>query len=110
MKIAYAWAAIGFIVLASTTGDVLLSRAMKQVGDVGRLYRASGLMTCALPSWLRTSTPHGKLSNTRVRYPRIRAFSSRLRSSSEFVFCSSLCRRVTSACNCVYDRSKEPAA
>ena len=29
--------------LASTTGDVLLSRAMKQVGDVGELWRRSGL-------------------------------------------------------------------
>lgn len=31
------------IVLASTTGDVLLSHAMKQVGDVGALWRRCGL-------------------------------------------------------------------
>ena len=45
MKQAYAWGAIAAIVLSSTTGDVLLSRAMKQVGDVGALWRHSGLWT-----------------------------------------------------------------
>jgi len=35
MRDLYAWAAIGLIILASTTGDVLLSHAMKRVGDVG---------------------------------------------------------------------------
>jgi drug/metabolite transporter (DMT)-like permease len=45
MNQAYAWTAIAAIVLASTTGDVLLSRAMKQVGDVGALWRHSGLWT-----------------------------------------------------------------
>jgi uncharacterized membrane protein len=45
MKQAYAWSAITAIVLASTTGDILLSRAMKQVGDVGALWRQSGLWT-----------------------------------------------------------------
>jgi uncharacterized membrane protein len=43
MKHVYEWGAILAIVLASTTGDVLLSRAMKQVGDVGTLYRQAGL-------------------------------------------------------------------
>jgi uncharacterized membrane protein len=43
MKQAYAWGAIAAIVLASTTGDVLLSRAMKQVGDVGQLWRSRGM-------------------------------------------------------------------
>jgi drug/metabolite transporter (DMT)-like permease len=47
MKHAYAWSAIAAIVLASTTGDVLLSRAMKQVGDVGELWRRAGLWTVA---------------------------------------------------------------
>jgi multidrug transporter EmrE-like cation transporter len=47
MKQAYAWAAIAAIVLASTTGDVLLARAMKQVGDVGELRRRAGVMTVA---------------------------------------------------------------
>jgi drug/metabolite transporter (DMT)-like permease len=41
---AYAWAAIGLIVLASTTGDVLLSRAMKKVGDVSELWKKHGLL------------------------------------------------------------------
>jgi drug/metabolite transporter (DMT)-like permease len=44
MKHAYTWGAILAIVLASTTGDVLLSRAMKRVGDVGELWRRSGLL------------------------------------------------------------------
>ena len=43
MKQVYEWSAVFAIVLASTTGDVLLSRAMKQVGDVGRLYHQAGL-------------------------------------------------------------------
>jgi len=43
MRHVYEWAAIVAIVLASTTGDVLLSRAMKQVGDVGELRRTRGL-------------------------------------------------------------------
>ena len=45
MKHAYTWAAIAFIVTASVTGDVLLSRAMKLTGDVGELRRRSGLLT-----------------------------------------------------------------
>jgi hypothetical protein len=43
----YTWGGIGAIVVASTTGDVLLSRAMKQVGDVAALWRRSGLLTVA---------------------------------------------------------------
>jgi len=39
-----AWAAIGFIVLASTTGDVLLSYSMKRVGDVGELWKRRGFL------------------------------------------------------------------
>jgi drug/metabolite transporter (DMT)-like permease len=38
----YAWVAIGFIILASTTGDVLLSYSMKRVGDVAELWRQHG--------------------------------------------------------------------
>jgi drug/metabolite transporter (DMT)-like permease len=45
MKQAYTWSAIAAMVLASTAGDVLLSRAMKQVGDVGALWRRRGLLT-----------------------------------------------------------------
>ena len=43
----YTWGAILAVVLASTTGDVLLSRAMKQVGDVGELRRRSGVLAVA---------------------------------------------------------------
>jgi len=39
----YAWLSIAAIVLASTTGDVLLSRAMKQIGDLGTLRAKRGL-------------------------------------------------------------------
>ena len=41
----YTWGAISAIVIASCVGDVLLSRAMKLVGDVGELWRRKGLMT-----------------------------------------------------------------
>jgi drug/metabolite transporter (DMT)-like permease len=40
----YAWAAIGVIILASTTGDVLLSYSMKRVGDVGELWEQRGVL------------------------------------------------------------------
>jgi uncharacterized membrane protein len=43
MKQLYAWGAVACIVLTSTTGDVLLSRTMKQVGDVAELRKRSGL-------------------------------------------------------------------
>ena|ERR1700746_1413019 len=39
----YTWSAIGAIVFASVVGDVLLSRAMKQVGDVHDLLEHYGL-------------------------------------------------------------------
>lgn len=44
MKDLYAWAAIGLIVLASTTGDVLLSYSMKRVGDVSELWKRRGIL------------------------------------------------------------------
>ncbi|HZS99335.1 MAG TPA: EamA family transporter [Terriglobales bacterium] len=44
MRHAYTWGAILVIVIASVTGDVLLSRAMKQVGDVDELRKRSGLL------------------------------------------------------------------
>jgi drug/metabolite transporter (DMT)-like permease len=43
MRHAYTWGAILLIVFASVTGDVLMSRAMKRVGDVGELRKHSGL-------------------------------------------------------------------
>ena len=41
----YTWAGIGAVVLTSVAGDVLLSKAMKQIGDVGTLRRKKGLKT-----------------------------------------------------------------
>ena len=41
----YTWAGIGAVVLTSVTGDVSLSKAMKQVGDVGTLWSRAGLKT-----------------------------------------------------------------
>src|SRR5437868_5458398 len=43
MKELYTWLSILMVVLASVSGDVLLSHAMKQVGDVGVLRRQHGL-------------------------------------------------------------------
>ena len=40
----YAWAAILVMILAPTTGDVLLSYSMKRVGDVGDLWRHRGAL------------------------------------------------------------------
>lgn len=45
MRDFYTWSAIFAIVVASVVGDVLLSQAMKQVGDVGSLRRRAGLAT-----------------------------------------------------------------
>jgi len=47
MKHLYTWSAIVAIVIASSAGDVLLSHAMKQVGDVGELWRRTSLPTVA---------------------------------------------------------------
>jgi multidrug transporter EmrE-like cation transporter len=47
MKQLHAWGAILAIVAASSAGDVLLSHAMKQVGDVGALWRRTSLLTVA---------------------------------------------------------------
>jgi len=43
MKHLYTWSGILVIVLFSVVGDVLMSRAMKQVGDVHDLWKRSGL-------------------------------------------------------------------
>jgi drug/metabolite transporter (DMT)-like permease len=45
MKSAYTWGGILVVVFASVVGDILLARAMKQVGDVHALLRRSGLWT-----------------------------------------------------------------
>ncbi len=44
MKHLYTWGAILAIVFASVVGDVLLARAMRQVGDVSTLRRRAGLV------------------------------------------------------------------
>jgi drug/metabolite transporter (DMT)-like permease len=44
VKDIYTWAAIALIILASTTGDVLLSYSMKRVGDVGELWQRRGVL------------------------------------------------------------------
>jgi len=45
MRTLYEWLAIAAVVLATTAGDVLVSRAMKQIGDLGDLRRRSGILT-----------------------------------------------------------------
>jgi drug/metabolite transporter (DMT)-like permease len=40
----YTWGAILLIVATSTAGDCLISRAMKQIGDLGDLRRSQGLL------------------------------------------------------------------
>jgi drug/metabolite transporter (DMT)-like permease len=42
MKMLYTWVAIVLLVIESTTGDILISRAMKQIGDVHALWRRYG--------------------------------------------------------------------
>lgn len=43
-----AWLAIAAVVITSCAGDVLLSRAMKQIGDLGQMRARRGLMFVAL--------------------------------------------------------------
>lgn len=40
----YTWSSIGAVVMASVAGDVLLSHAMKKVGDLGELLRRRGIL------------------------------------------------------------------
>jgi uncharacterized membrane protein len=68
MKWAYEWSAILAIVVASTTGDVLLSRAMKQVGDVGALYHQAGLWKVIVRIARTPSFPLGVLAMTVAFY------------------------------------------
>ena len=44
IKELYTWCSVLAVVLASTTGDVLLSHAMKKVGDLGQLRRERGVL------------------------------------------------------------------
>lgn len=43
MRHLYTWSGILVVVLFSVVGDVLMARAMKQVGDVHELWKRSGL-------------------------------------------------------------------
>ncbi|HEV2113097.1 MAG TPA: EamA family transporter [Terriglobales bacterium] len=43
MQTLYTWGSIAVMVLASTSGDVLMSRAMKKLGDLGELRKQRGL-------------------------------------------------------------------
>ena len=45
MRHVYTWSGIVVVVFVSVVGDILMSRAMKQVGDVHQLFRRSGLFT-----------------------------------------------------------------
>jgi drug/metabolite transporter (DMT)-like permease len=47
MRDLYTWGAIAVIVLASTAGDILISYAMKQIGDLGELRERRGLLHVA---------------------------------------------------------------
>jgi drug/metabolite transporter (DMT)-like permease len=42
MRHVYTWSGIFVVVFSSVVGDVLMARAMKQVGDVHELWRRSG--------------------------------------------------------------------
>jgi len=45
VKHLYTWVSILCVVAASTAGDVLISHAMKQVGDVAHVFRDHGATT-----------------------------------------------------------------
>ncbi|PYX94976.1 MAG: hypothetical protein DMG67_00095 [Acidobacteria bacterium] len=42
---AYTWGSIAIMVMCSTVGDVMISKSMKKVGDIGELRRHAGLRT-----------------------------------------------------------------
>ena len=44
MRLVYTWSTIVIMVLSTTVGDILLARAMKQVGDLGLLRRTKGVL------------------------------------------------------------------
>ncbi len=43
MKHLYTWTAIVMVVMASTAGDILLAKAMRQIGDLGQLRQRKGI-------------------------------------------------------------------
>jgi len=44
VTLVYTWSTIVIMVLSTTVGDILLARAMKQVGDLGELRRVRGIL------------------------------------------------------------------
>jgi drug/metabolite transporter (DMT)-like permease len=44
VRLLYTWSTIVIMVLSTTVGDILLARAMKQVGDLGLLRRTKGAL------------------------------------------------------------------
>ncbi len=47
MKPLYTWSAIAMVVAASTAGDILLAKAMRQIGDLGLLRQKKGIFAVA---------------------------------------------------------------
>jgi drug/metabolite transporter (DMT)-like permease len=44
VKPLYTWSAITMVVIASTAGDILLAKAMREIGDLGHLRQKKGLL------------------------------------------------------------------
>jgi drug/metabolite transporter (DMT)-like permease len=44
----YTWVTIALLVIESTAGDILISRAMKQIGDLQELRQRAGLVRVAI--------------------------------------------------------------
>jgi len=71
----YIWLSIATVVVASTTGDVLLARAMRQVGDLGELRRRCGLRVIVLRIARNPSFLLGLLAMTFAFYGLLLALS-----------------------------------
>jgi drug/metabolite transporter (DMT)-like permease len=71
----YIWLSIATVVVASTTGDVLLARAMRQVGDLGELRRRCGLRVMVLRIARNPSFLLGLLAMTFAFYGLLLALS-----------------------------------
>lgn len=44
MRHLYTWSAIAMVVIASTAGDILLAKAMREIGDLGQLRQQKGIL------------------------------------------------------------------
>ncbi len=71
----YIWLSIALVVVASTIGDVLLARAMRQVGDLGELRRRCGLRVVVLRTARNPSFLLGLLAMTVAFYGLLLALS-----------------------------------